>query len=74
MTKIVIDIPEFTSKDCKEIHTKYQDFWRGVNDLAPYIADMMKQEAQNYAGDSDNSDNLRNIGDDLMDQQGEAEE
>ena len=26
------------------------------------------QEAQNYAGDNNNSDNMRNIGDDLMDQ------
>lgn len=46
MTKTVIDIPEFTSKDCKELYIKYQDFWRGVNDLAPYIADMMKQEVE----------------------------
>lgn len=26
------------------------------------------QEAQNYAGDNNNSDNMHNIGDDLMDQ------
>lgn len=32
------------------------------------------QEVQKNAGDSDNSDNLHNIGDDLMDQQREAEE
>ena len=32
------------------------------------------QEVQKNAGDCDNSDNMRNIGDDLMDQQGEAEE
>ena len=65
----------FTSKDCKELLTKYRDFWRGVNDLAPYIADVMKrEEAENYAGDNNNSDNMYNIGDDLMDQQREAEE
>lgn len=50
MTKIVNVIPEFTSKDCKELCTKYQDFWRGVNDLAPYIADMMKSEAHEVRG------------------------
>ena len=32
------------------------------------------QEAQNYAGDNNNGDNMYNIGDDLMDQQREAEE
>jgi hypothetical protein len=32
------------------------------------------EEAENYAGDNNNSDNMYNIGDDLMDQQGKAEE
>ena len=43
---VVIDSPEFTSKDCEELYTKYQAFWKGVNDLAPYIADMMKQKTE----------------------------
>lgn len=58
-----------------EIFNKFTEvFTEAVNSIDWNALLEAMQEAQNYAGDNNNSDNMYNIGDDLMDQQREAEE